>query len=59
MLRQVLKETTYFVLTATLRETEIFFRPLERLSKVEKPTLRGRYQQFTGREKTFDLTKIE
>ena len=32
---QVLKETTYFILTD---ETDMFFRPLERLSKVETPS---------------------
>ena len=34
------KETTYCVLTE-FRETDMFLRPLERLSEVENPTLGG------------------
>ena len=41
------KETTYCVLTE-FRETDMFLRPLERLSEVENPTLRAAHTRGGG-----------
>ena len=51
------KETTYCVLTE-FRETDIFLRPLERLSEVKNPTLRAAHTRGGVTLKVIDLPNV-